>query len=299
MSKIRIAICQFGQRDTSSFKAMKEHLSEQCDKALNDRPDLVLFPELTTVGLLAMAGKQIRYAGLGTALKEYVASFTPDYEDLFSGLAIKSGAVIVAGSHWTWEESEGKGYNIAYLFFPDGHIEKQRKNHLFPGETDWGTSTFDGLTVFDIGKAKIGVMTCYDSEFPEIGRHFMLAGCTILLCPSATYTERGFYRVRRCCAARAVENQLFVVECHQVGGLSVPVDQAFTAYGRSAVLGPIDEHMGVANGVLLEAESATQETVIVGEVDLDLLELSRESSEATILKDRRPETYKQCYGMFS
>jgi hypothetical protein len=35
--------------------------------------------------------------------------------------------------------------------------------------------------------------------------------------------------------------------------------------------------------------------VVIGDVDLDLLERSRTSSEATILKDRRPEIYKKFY----
>lgn len=295
MSRMKISISQFGLHDTRSFEAMKEHLNEECEKALFSNPDIVLFPELTTFGLLAMAGNKLKYADLGMALKEYIAAFTTDYEALFKTFAQQSGALIVAGSHWILEGPEGKGYNSVHLFFPDGRIEKQHKNHLFPGEKDWGTSTFDSLGIFETGKVKIGVMTCYDSEFPEVGRHLMLAGAKILLCPSATYTERGFFRVRNCCAARAIENQLYVVECHQVGEISVPVDRPFTAYGRSAILGPIDEHMGVVNGVLLEADTRNQAAVITGELDLELLEQSRQNSEATILKDRRPNTYQKHY----
>jgi len=190
------------------------------------------------------------------------------------------------------------GYNTAHIFFPDCSIQRQRKNHLFPRETDWGTATFDGLETFKVGPATVGVMTCYDSEFPEVGRHFMLSGAQILLCPSDTYTERGFYRVRRCCAARAVENQVYVVECHLVGGLSVPVDHPFTGYGRSSILAPIDEHCGTNDGVLYEADSGENELVLQGEVDLEALARSRQSSEATILKDRRPGTYQACYRLF-
>ena len=298
MPKIKVAICQFGLRDTRSYEEMAGHLREQCVKALETRPDLVLFPEFTTFGLLGMAEPDLRYSDLGPALEKFIAGFTPAYETLFTELAKESGAVIVAGSHWIKEEEDGPGFNTAHLFFPDGSVKRQKKNHLFPGETDWGTATYDGLEIFDIGKAKIGVMTCYDSEFPEVGRCFMLAGAQILLCPSATYTERGFYRIRRCCAARAVENQLFVVECHQVGGLSLPVDRPFTAYGRSAILCPIDDQTGLNNGVLIEAEAGDSEMIVTGEVDTDVLERSRTSSEATILKDMRINTYKEHYKIF-
>jgi len=295
MSKFRLAICQFGLRDTTSYEEMQQHLLEQCEAALQSRPDLVLFPEFTTFGLLAMGGSDLKYKDLSRAVREHLAAFTSTYESLFSKLARESGTVIAGGSHWIQPDPGGPGYNTAHLFFPDGRIERQKKNHLFPGETDWGTATFDGLAIYDIGPAKVGLMTCYDSEFPEVGRHFMLAGANIVLCPSATYTERGFYRVRRCCAARAVENQFYVVECHQVGALSVPVDQVFTGFGRSAILCPIDDKTGVNDGVLLEAQAGDREMVIHGEVDLDILQASRESSEATILKDRRPESYKSCY----
>ena len=242
-----------------------------------------------------MAGPSLRYQDLKTAVPELMASFTGLYEQTFRGLAQKSGTAMVGGTHWVRPGPGKPGFNTAHVFMPDGSILRQRKNHLFPGETDWGTATFDGLEVFDIAGAKVGIMTCYDSEFPEVARHFTLAGAQVLLCPSATYTARGFYRVRRCCAARAVENQLYVAECHLVGALSVPADRPFTSVGRSAVLGPIDEHTGAEDGVLIEAQDSDRETVISYKLDLELLERSRDDSEATILKDRRPDTYKSCY----
>lgn len=298
MAKVKIAICQFELRDTHSFDEMERHLREQCENAMAHRPNLIVFPEFTTFGLLGMADPKLRYQDLKSALLKFLAPFTSTYETIFTELARKADCVIAAGSHWTVEQKGDKAFNVAHVFFPDGRIERQKKNHLFPGETDWGTGTHDGLQVFDIPNAKIGLMTCYDSEFPEVGRYFMLNGAQILLCSSATYTERGFYRIRRCCAARAVENQLYVVECHQVGALSVPVDQPFTAFGRSAILCPIDDRTMVADGVLIEADAGDKEAIIVGEVDLDVLQLSREASEATILKDRRPETYKKHYKLF-
>ncbi len=298
MSKVRIALCQFALKDAQSFEAMESHLREQCEIALSKRPDIVLFPEYVTLGLLAMAGAGLTYKGLKQAVIDHVAPFTPRYEALFSELAGQSGAIIAAGSHWIMEGPEGLGFNTAHVFFPDGRIVRQKKNHLFPGETDWGTVTFDGLHVIKTPKVTVGPMTCYEAEFPETGRHLMLEGALLFLCPSATYTIRGFYRVRRCCAARAVENQVYVAECHQVGALSVPVDRPFTGYGRSAVFCPIDDQTMVDNGVLVEAESPDEEMVVVAEVNLDVLRRSRESSEATILKDRRPETYKKHYSLY-
>lgn len=295
MEKVKIALCQFGLRNAKSFAEFENHLREQCHIAIDNGPDIILFPELVTFNLLAMAGPGLRYEKLNQAVVEYVAAFTSTYEEIFSDFARQSGAVIIGGSHWTLDSQDGKGYNTAYLFFPDGRIERQKKNHIVPKEEDYGTVRFDGLSIFETPKAKIGVMICYDSEFPEVARHFMLNGAQILLCPSATYAERGFYRVRRCCAARAVENQVYVAECHSVGSLTVPIDTPLTAFGQSAILCPIDDQTNVSNGIVIEAESGREEMVVVGEVDLEVLEHSRESSEAPILKDLRPEMYKKYY----
>lgn len=298
MSNIKIALCQFGLRDMSSFQELEDHILAQCREAMSSGPDVVVFPEFLTIGLLAMAGRDLMYADLGRAMADLVSPFTIRYETLFSEFARENGILIAGGSHWSVFEDDGRAYNAAYLFYPDGRIKRQKKNHLFPGETDWGTVPYDGLEVFDTQRGRIGLMTCYDSEFPEVARHYMLEGAELLLCPSATYTRRGFYRVRRCCAARAVENQIYVAECHHVGALSVPVDQPFTGFGRSAILCPIDDQTMVDDGVLIEADNGEEETVIVGEVDTQMLNRSRTLSEATILRDRRGETYQEHYRLF-
>jgi len=298
MSRVKIALCQFGLQNMNSFQELENHIIGQCNQAISKGPDIIVFPEFLTIGLLAMLGPDLIYDKLGSAMVESVAPFTPRYEAVFSDLAKENEVLIAGGSHWPIDEEDGRAYNTAYLFYPEGRIERQKKNHLFPGETDWGTVPFDGLTVFDTRKARIGLMTCYDSEFPEVARHYMLEGAEVLLCPSATYTQRGFYRVRRCCAARAVENQIYVAECHQVGALSVPLDQPFTGFGRSAIMCPIDDQTMVDDGIMVEAKDGEKEVVIVGEMDLEVLHRSRNRSEATVLKDRRGETYRKYYRLF-
>jgi predicted amidohydrolase len=298
MSKLKVAICQFSLRETNSYDEMASHLKEQCRLAAETGPDMIMFPEFTTFGLLSMAGADAGYADLPEIMPRIVGKFTPVYEQVFREEADRSGALIIGGSTWTQDEPGELGSNTAYLFFPGGRVAIQKKNHLFPGETDWGTVPHDILEIFEHAGATFGVMTCYDSEFPEVGRHFMNSGAQLLLAPSATYTVRGYYRVRRCCAARAVENQLFVIEGHQVGAIGVPKDKPFTGFGRSAILSPIDDQIGSDDGLVIEAADGKTETIVTGEIDLDALARSRETSEATILKDRRPETYKRSYRVF-
>jgi len=297
-SRVRIALCQFGVRNTLSYREMEDQLKGYCEQALKQSPDIIIFPEYVTFNLLAMAGPILQEKDRQQALVRYVAPFTTTYLSIFSRIAREKGVVIAGGTHWTLDEKRGSGFNIGYLFLPDGRVEMQKKNHLYPGEVEFGTTPFDKLSVFDTPKGRLGLMICYDAEFPETARHLTQKGAQILLCPAGTNTVRGFYRVRRCCAARAVENQVYVAECHSVGALTVPVDKPFTAYGRSAILCPIDDQTQFDNGIIAEAPAADQEAVVSAEVDLETLERSRQSSEATILKDRRPEAYKKNYQLF-
>jgi predicted amidohydrolase len=297
MSTLKIALCQFRIRKIAAADEWVGHIRAQALAAAESRPDLIVFPEYVTFGMLSLAGA-FSSRERGAATLKYLGGFTRDYETVFSELARTCGCLIAGGSHWTPSGTTGCGCNTAYLFHPDGRIDRQPKNHLYPNEAAFGTEPFDGLSVIETPKARIGLMTCYDAEFPEVARHFTLSGAQALICPAATNTVRGFYRVRHCCAARAVENQVFVAVCHAVGSLSVPTDAPFTGYGRSAILAPIDDQTRTVDGVVVEAPDPEEESIVVGEIDLALLQKSRESSEATILKTRRPDLYRRNYRLF-
>ena len=298
MARVKIALCQFGLRDARSHGEIETHLKEEAEKALASSPDFIVFPEYVTFSLLAMGGPEQLDQDRHKVLRNHIIPFTSRYKTLFSDLSRRSGAIMIGGSHWTFDDRQGKGYNSSYLFYPDGRVIEQRKNHLYPNEALFGTAPGDSLSVFETPKANIGIMTCYDAEFPEVARHLMLQGAQILFCPTTTNTERGFYRIRHCCSARAVENQVIVAQCHSAGRLSVPKDKPFTAFGRSAPLCPIDDQTGVNNGIMMEAKDGQKEEVMVGEIDLEVLARSRQASEATILKDRRPDLYKSYYRLY-
>ena len=113
-------------------------------------------------------------------------------------------------------------------------------------------------------------------------------GAEVLLVPSYTFTEAGFWRVRHCAAARAIEDQVYVVHCPTVSHLEAPLSPG---WARASVLSPCDL-VFPANGVL--AESATNVEDVVGyELDLDLLHENRRTGAATTHKDRgrRRELY--------
>src|SRR5690606_35796288 len=110
--------------------------------------------------------------------------------------------------------------NIAYIFLRDGSIHEQPKIHPTPNEAYWwnirGGNTLNAIET-DCGP--IGVLICYDSEFPELARHLVDQGIHILLVPFCTDERQSCLRVRYGCQARAVEDQVYVVMSGNVGNL--------------------------------------------------------------------------------
>jgi predicted amidohydrolase len=117
---------------------------------------------------------------------------------------------IIGGSHPTRDE-DGDVENICYVCLRDGSIHAQAKIHPTPNEVYWwnieGGQPIRSMT--DCGP--IGVMICYDAEFPEMARHLVDQGAQILFVPFCTDERQSYLRVRYCCQARAVENQVYVV----------------------------------------------------------------------------------------
>ena len=139
----------------------------------------------------------------------------------------------------------------------------------------------------DVGP--IGVLICYDSEFPELGRHLTDAGAKLFFVPYCTDTRHGHLRVRYCCHARTVENQCYVVTSGLVG--TVPnVANMDINFAQSAVLTPSD-HPFARDGIAAEA-TENAETMIIADLDMNRLDLARERGSVRNLNDRRPELYR-------
>ena len=99
-----------------------------------------------------------------------------------------------------------KLYNIGHLFCPDGQIFKHSKTHLMPVEVKMFFTHGTNLQVFETEKVKFALDICYEMEFPEVAKTLTLKGVEIIFTPSYTLGEHGFWRVRHCCQARAIEN---------------------------------------------------------------------------------------------
>jgi predicted amidohydrolase len=272
---LSIAACQLALRPVRSFEDFAVHVRALLDEARGD--DLVLFPELFTIELFTSLPGW-REAPLADLPR--IDRYTHEYRDLFGAEARARGQVILAGSHLV--QAGGRPLNVAHLFEPNGRVHVHAKTHIFPAESAWGSGEGDALEAVDLGFARVGIAICYEAEIPECASSYAERGVEVVLCPSFTLTEHGFWRVRHCAQARAIENQIYVVHCCAVGAPGAPLP---SGWGRSSILAPCDAPWP-ADGVLAQAE-ANRESVIRAELDLEALLANRQTGAAPTFRDRR------------
>ncbi|WP_027091481.1 carbon-nitrogen hydrolase family protein [Cohnella thermotolerans] len=280
--KMRVSAVQFELRDVEHFGAFEEQVKHYVRNASEYGSKFVLFPEFVTTPLLAIGDT----TGRGRPVGE-LADYTEAYRTLFSGLAQEYGMYIVGGTHVT--RAGDKLRNTAFLFAPDGRVFTQDKLHITPTEREeWNVSPGEGVSVFETEYGKIGLLTCYDIEFPEIVRIVRAQGADVVFCPSCTDDRHGFYRVRYCCHARAVENQIYIVTTGTVGSLR-KVDFMRANYGQAAVISPNDIPFP-PRGILCEGE-INADMLVTADLDLSLLEDVRKAGSVTTWRDRRTDLY--------
>ena len=273
MDNITVSSVQYSYKPIKSFEDFVLDIERLLKEARGS--DFVVFPETFTM--------ELQYIIEGFDLTK-MDQYSEDYIRIFTQFASDFDQYIIAGSHLTLENENL--YNIAHLFHPDGEIYKHKKSHLFPLEGKTGVTPGDRLNIFEINDIKIGIITCYEMEFPEIARTLTLKGVDVIFCPSYTVGEHALWRVRHCCHARAVENQVYVVLASLVGsGLLKEME----GWGKSAIISPCEEPWS-PDGIIAEAE-LNKEQVISGVLDLKLLHRKRKRGAATTLRDRRPELY--------
>lgn len=279
---VRICAIQYMMKKIDSFDDFAQQCEYYADVGASYASDFVVFPEIFTTQLLSF----IEEKSPSQAIRR-LTDFTEDYINLFTELAIKYNVNIIGGSHFV--EEEGEIYNIAYLFRRDGTIEKQYKVHITPNEKKfWGITGGDKVEVFDTDCGKIAIQICYDVEFPELARIATEKGANIIFSPFCTDDRQGYLRVRYCAQARAVENQIYVAITGTVGNIS-DVENMDIQYAQSGIFTPSD--FTFARDGIVGETSPNIETVLVGDVDLEVLRRSRKSGNVTQWKDRRKDLY--------
>jgi predicted amidohydrolase/ribosomal protein S18 acetylase RimI-like enzyme len=280
---VRIGVVQWQMRTVNSFEEFLKQIEFFIDAVSGYKADFVLFPELFTVPLMA----QYNHLNPADAIRN-LAEFTEMTRDAMLNMAISYNINIISGSMPVYTGSAL--YNVAYLLRRDGTWEEQYKIHVTPDEfTYWGVQGGDKIKVFDTDICKIGILICFDVEFPELPRLLAGKGMEILFVPFSTDTKNAYHRVRHCSQARAIENECYVVISGSVGNLP-NVENMDIQYAQSAVFTPSDFPFS-HDAIAAEATPNTEMTLIV-DVDLDLLKELKTSGSVRNFQSRRNDLYK-------
>ena len=264
---VRIAAAAYPFEWFDDFDAYRAKITEWVAEAADC--DLLVFPEYGAMELASLGGRAVA-SDLEASLHE-VARHEPARDALHAELAARHGVHILAASGPHFEGP--RPVNRAVLYGPQGRIGHQDKQIMTRFEReDWNVIGAPGLRVFDTAVGRIGVLICYDAEFPLLGRVLAEAGVQIILVPSCTDTVAGYNRVRIGAMARALESQCVVVQSPTVGNVdwSPAIDEN---RGAAGVYAPADGFWP-ESGVIAEGAMDAPGWV-KAEVDLDLVAESR------------------------
>jgi predicted amidohydrolase len=192
-----------------------------------------------------------------------------------AAIARSAGIAIVCG--YPEVGLDGQIYNAAMLIGPEGaRLLNYRKTHLF-GELDRAMFAPGGEVsgVAMLGGVRVGLLICYDIEFPETVRALALAGADLVLTPTAQMEPHHIVQ-RQMIGVRAFENRIFIAYANCCGR-----EGELHYYGESVVCGP--------EGVDLARAGDGEEILFA---DLDVQGLAEFRGDPSYLRDRRPELYR-------
>ncbi|MDD4362241.1 MAG: carbon-nitrogen hydrolase family protein, partial [Bacteroidales bacterium] len=279
----RLGLIQWQMRLYKDIEDLMQQAEFFIDAVSGYRADFALFPEFFNAPLMAA----FNHLEEAQAIRQ-LAGFTQDIVKKFAEFSISYNINIITGS--MPELVNDKLYNVGYLCKRDGSVERYEKIHVTPDEAKiWGMVGGHQLKTFDTDCGKIGILICYDSEFPELSRLLADEGMNILFVPFLTDTQNGFSRLKNCSQARAIENECYVAIAGSVGNLP-KVHNMDIQYAQSMVFTPCDFAFPV-NGIKAEATPNT-EMILIADVDFDLLTELHNSGSVRNLIDRRKDIYE-------
>lgn len=275
---MRVAAARYPIERIARFEDFAAKQARVLDAALAAGAELLVLPEYLGMELATVIDGHASMAPADLAFA--VAPFEAQFRALFDVLAQRSGIAIVAGSFLA-RVQPGVLRNRSTWFEHGRAPIDQDKLALTGFERELGClEPGDGLGVLDWRGLRIGISVCYDIEFPLPVRAQVEAGARLILVPSCTDTAAGAARVRTGCAARALENQAYVLKSVTAG--TAP----FNAFldqntGEPALHAPIDRGFP-DNGVVVEGTAAAGPAaglLAVADLDLDAIAAVRREGQ--------------------
>jgi predicted amidohydrolase len=249
--RVTVAAAQYPIERLASPAAVGDKLARWIGDAAALRADLVVFPEY---GLMELAGtcEDAVAADLAASL-DGVARLRGALDRHLADLA-REHAIHILGPSGPLRRDDGRIVNAALFATPSGRSAMVEKCIMTPFERDWGIVGGTPPVVLDTALGRIGVLICYDCEFPLLARAQVLAGARLILVPSCTERISGYHRVRTGAQARALESTIATVQSPTIG--EAPWSPA------------VDRNAGAA-GIYVPAEAGVSDTGVIASGPLD------------------------------
>lgn len=234
---MKVATAAYRMDFLNDWKDYSDKMHSWVKEAASQGADLLVFPEYGAMELATLSGPEV---ALDLEASLYaVSERIPDVDAFHSELAVQYKVHILAASAPVFDEAlNARPVNRARLFSPTGEMGVQDKQIMTRFEReDWNVVPGGPLRVFDTALGRIGILICYDAEYPLLGR--AICDADVVLVPSCTEALAGYWRVRIGAMARALEAQCVTVMSSTVGECpwSQSVDQNS---GVGGVFGPPD-----------------------------------------------------------
>lgn len=282
-SKVRIGAVQWQMRKMNSVDDLMSQVEFFVDAVAGYNSDFCIFPEFFNGPLMAESNDQSPRAAI-----RHLAEYTDEIRDSIQRLAVSYNVNIITGS--MPQVRDEQIYNISYLCMRDGTTKSQEKLHITPDEQAyWGLTGGSRLDIFETDVGKVGLLICYDVEFPELSRILADKGLQILFVPYWTDTKNAYLRVRRCAQARAIENECYVVITGNVGNLP-RVENMDIQYSQAAVFSPAD--FAFPHDAIIAEATPNTEMTLISDLDLDLLKTIHFQGSVRNTLDRRLDLYR-------
>lgn len=271
-----VASLHYVYGEAGTFAEFAAKMKALAASALEGGAGVLLYPEYGSAELILAANMAWKHASEQFAA---IQRFLPDFHDLFRSISRASGALVVAP---TFPTATVNGFvNRAHVYWNGEGPYHQDKLVLTNFERASGVLVPGrGQTIFDTPCGPLGVVVCYDVEFPLPARNLAQAGALAALVPSNTDTVTGVNRVRVGAAARALENQLFTV-VSTTGGAAPWCAMADANVGGPSIFCPPDCGMP-ENGVVARLEDAPESRWLLAELDMGLLSGLESVAEVSI-----------------
>ncbi len=230
--------------------------------------DLLVFPELALSGYQFLSRQEVQ------DLAEEIPGGRM-FKRLEEAVQDASLTVVIGLA----EQDREALYNSAILLGPRGYMGTYRKTHLFFEETLWFSPGNTGFQVWDIGKAKVGLLVCFDWYYPESARSLVLKGAQILCHPSNLVLPH----CPNAMVTRCLENRVFAITANRTGTEHRGDKAPLVFIGQSEIVAP--------NGDILHRAPDHSSEMFMTEIDVGQASNKQINPYNDLLLDRRPDMY--------